>query len=260
MVKYKKIENTIRNTTYGIILHLINILGAFIVRTTIIYILGIKYVGLDGLFVSILSILNMAEMGFSSAVVYKLYKPIAEQNTQKVRALLKYYKGIYRKIGSIVGGLGIILIPFLPYFVNSDLPNDVNIYILYFIYLSNAVLSYWCFSYKTVLLNAQQRNDLISKISCITFIFKYLVQVTFLLITKNYYAFAILIPITTVLTNIGNAILVKKYYPQYAIEDGNINKEDKKEIKSKVISLIFIVFPDTDISASNFGVLSSIAN
>lgn len=88
----------------------------------------IEFVGLDGLFTSVLTMLNMAELGFSSAVVYKLYKPIAEGKTEKVCALINYYKKIYRVIGAVVLGVGVLLIPFLPYIVSGELPNEVNLY------------------------------------------------------------------------------------------------------------------------------------
>lgn len=230
--------------------------GAFIARTMLIYILGVKYVGLDGLFTSVLSILNMAEMGFSSAVVFKLYKPIAEGNDEEVCALLNYYKRIYRYIGIAIAIVGLALAPFLSYIIKSDLPSDVNLYVLYAIYLINAVLSYWLFAYKTALLNAHQRNDLVSKISCISFLVKYVLQFIFLAITKSYYAFAIIVPVTTLLTNLGNAYIANKKYQKFQCR-GEISKEDKKEVKNKVTALLYNKIGIAIINGSDNIVISS---
>lgn len=238
MIKYQRTKNTVRNSFYGVILRMVNLIGAFIARTMLIHILGVEFVGLDGLFTSVLTMLNMAELGFSSAVVYKLYKPIAEGKTDKVCALINYYKKIYRVIGTVVLGVGVLLIPFLPYIVSGELPSEVNLYGLYIIYLSNTVLSYWLFAYKTALLNAHQRNDLVSKISSIVFLTKYLLQFIVLLLFKNYYAYAIIIPLTTLLSNVGSAFIAEKYYPQYKCR-GEIEKEEKSEIREKVTALLY---------------------
>jgi len=229
----------VRNSAYGLILKGISMLGAFCARTVLIYKLGIEYVGLDGLFISILTLLNMAELGFSTAIVYKLYRPIAENDVIKVRAILNYYKKIYRIIGLSVLSLGLVLLPFLSNIVSAEsVPNGVNIYILFLVYLADTAISYLLFAHKNALVVAHQRNDIVSKITTSVFILKYVSQILLLLLFQNYYLYVIIIPLSTVLTNIGVAILSKKYYPQYICE-GEISKEDRVEIKNKIKALVY---------------------
>jgi O-antigen/teichoic acid export membrane protein len=235
---------------------MINLVGAFVARTVLIHILGVEFAGLDGLFSSVLTMLNMAELGFGSAVVYKLYKPIAEGNDETVCALINYYKIVYRIIGTIVLIVGIAVIPFLSYIVNSELPDTINIYILYLIYLANTVLSYWLFAYKTALLNAHQRTDLVSKISSVAFLIKYMLQFLLLILVKNYYVYVIVIPVTTLLTNIGNAYMASKYYPQYFCK-GKIDTSEKKEIREKVTALLYNKIGVAIINGSDNLVISS---
>ena len=256
MIKYQRTKNSLRNTAFGVILKIINMVGAFAARTMLIHLLGVEYVGLDGLFVSVLTMLNMAELGFSSAVVYKLYKPIAEGKTETVCALMNYYKRIYRYIGIFVATAGVVMVPFLRYFIKDGAPADINIYILYAIYLGNTCLSYWLFAYKTALLNAHQRNDLASKVNSVAFILKYLLQFVLLLTTRNYYCYAVIIPLTTLLTNVGSALIAKKYYPQYVCK-GEISTEDKKEIKEKVTALVYNKVGVAIINGSDNIVISS---
>lgn len=249
-------KNTIRNSKFGLLLKLVSIVGAFLARTVLIRVLGVEYAGLDGLFTSILTFLNMAESGFSTAVVYKLYKPVAENDTKKVCALLNYYKYIYRWIGGIVFAVGIVLIPFLGYFIKGDVPDQVNITSLYLIYLANTCFSYWLFAYKTALLNACQRNDRISKVTGIILSVKYLLQVILVLLFKNYYVFAIIIPATTILTNIGMELVTRKHYPDYICK-GDVDKDDKKEIKKKVSALLFNKIGTSIINGSDNIVISA---
>ena len=256
MLKYPRIKNSIRNTSFGLILKIINMIGAFCARTMLIHLLGVEYIGLDGLFVSVLTMLNMAELGFSSAVVFKLYKPIAEGDTDTVCALMNCYRRIYRYIGIFVAVAGIIMIPFLRHFVKGGVPGDVNIYILYAIYLSNTILSYWLFAYKTAILNAHQRNDLASKVNSIAFLLKYLIQFILLLTTRNFYCYAVVIPLTTILTNLGSALIANVYYPQYVCR-GELKKEDKKEIKGKVLALFYNKIGVAIINGSDNIVISS---
>lgn len=256
MIKYQRTKNSLRNTAFGLLLKLINMVGAFAARTMLIYLLGVEYVGLDGLFVSVLNVLNMAELGFSSAVVFKLYQPIAEEDIETVCALMNYYKRIYRYIGLFVAVAGVIMVPFLRHFVKGGTPSDVNIYILYAIYLSNTILSYWLFAYKTALLNAHQRNDLASKVNSFVFILKYIIQFILLLTTRNYYCYAIVIPLTTTLANLGNALIAKKFYPQYVCR-GGLKQEDRTEIKEKVTALVYNKIGVAIINGSDNIVISS---
>ena len=107
--------NITRNVVSGFVKQLMNIVLPFIIRTIIIYNLGSEYQGISGLFSSILQVLSLADLGFNTAVVFTLYKPIAEKNYELVNALMLYLRNIYRIIGAIVLALGLSLLPFLNY-------------------------------------------------------------------------------------------------------------------------------------------------
>ena len=238
MNKYNLSKNSMRNILFGFILNLLNLAGAFISRTLLIFFLGVEYVGLEGLFSSILMMLNMADLGFGSAIVYKLYKPIAENDTDRVCAFINYYRNIYKCVGTFIFILGILVLPFIDRLVNTNVRIDVNIKILFFIYLLNTSLSYWMFAYKKAILNAHQRNDLESKINSIVVIIRYVMQVLILYNIRNYYVYVIVLPLMTIFSNVANALLVKKYYPQYICK-GRLSREEKRELKRKIIALFY---------------------
>lgn len=156
-------QNTIRNFSSGLIKQILNIILPFIIRTIVIYYLGAEYQGLSGLFTSILQMLSLAELGFSTAVVFALYKPISEKNTDLICALVNYLNKVYKIVGIVVLGVGLALLPFLGQLITGYVPENINIYILYLIYLFNTVISYWLFAYKSALLTAMQREDIVSK-------------------------------------------------------------------------------------------------
>ena len=137
----KRITNTKRNIISGVLRQCINIVLPFVVRTIIIYTLGEVYQGLSSLFTSILHVLSLTDLGFTSAVVYILYKPIADCDEPKICSIMAYLKKVYFVIGLVILGLGLALLPFLPNLIAGDYPPNINIYVLYLIYLINSVVS-----------------------------------------------------------------------------------------------------------------------
>lgn len=226
-----------KNIISGIINKLIAMLMPFIIRTAMIEVLGVEYLGLNSLFTSILHVLNLAELGFSQAVIYNLYKPMAEGNKPYIYALLNMYKKVYRIVGTIMMIVGLALIPFLPKLIkNGSAPEDINLYMLYLIYLFNTVISYWLFAYMNCILYADQKNNVINNINSAVQIFLNCSQLIVLIILKNYYAYLILMPICTVINNLWIAYATKKRYPDLRCE-GALDKQTIKSMKKNIVGL-----------------------
>ena len=122
MAKIERTKNATRNIIFGIILKVYQILVPFLMRTAMIYLMGVQYLGLNSLFTSILQVLNLAELGVGSAMIYSMYKPIAEDNNAEIRALMQLYRTYYRIIGFIIAVVGLILTPFIPNLISGDVP------------------------------------------------------------------------------------------------------------------------------------------
>ena len=230
-------KNTTRNILGGTLNKLVTILFPFIIRTLVIKKLGIDYLGLNSLVTSILQVLNMTELGFSTAIVYSLYKPIAEKDSEKICALMALYKKAYRLIGLIVLTVGTILIPFVPFLIKGSVPSDVNIQIVYIIYLINTSVSYLLFAYKSSLLIAHQRQDITSNISTILLLVQYFGQIMVLFVFKNYYLYIIMIPFSTIINNFVIAYTVNKRYPHY-ISRGELDSISLRDIKKRISGLM----------------------
>ena len=229
-------KNSVRNIFFGAINRIISIFIPFIFRTIIIKVLGEDYLGLNSLFSSILQVLNVAELGFESAITASLYKPIAENDIKTVSALLNLYKKTYKMIGSTILIIGIGLIPFIEKLINGVPPQDINIYFLYSLHLSNTVISYFFFSYKITLINANQRMDIVEKVSSICKFIICIFQVFALIILKSITIYILLNVVFTLLYNLSCAYVCDKKYPQYKYF-GKLDYENKNIIKKNIFAL-----------------------
>lgn len=163
---------------------------------------------------------------------------------------MKLYRLYYRVIGFVIGGVGLVLTPFVPKLISGDVPSGLNIYILYLMNLAATVLSYWLFAYKNSLLQAHQRVDVVSKITLVTNTFQYAIQILILVLSHNYYYYVLAILATQIITNISTAIVVDKMYSRYNPE-GNLDKDEIQQINHKIRDLFtskigFVVVDSAD--------------
>lgn len=228
--------NIKRNIIGELVLRIISMFLPFVSRSIIIYVLGALFLGINSLYASIFTILLLAEMGFGSAMVFSMYEPIAKGNDVEVCALLNLYKKIYRIIGLTILVLGLLAMSFLPYIIKGDVPDGINIYVLYLIYLGSTVISYFAYAYKESLLIANQRSDINSKIGVVLTLLLNAVQIVALLLTKNYYVYCLIGPVFTIIRNLYVNHITKKMYPQYFCK-GSISKSKKQDIKKRVTGL-----------------------
>ena len=220
----------------GIFRQLVNIGLPFISRTVILYVLGTEYLGLSGLFSSLLSFLSLAELGVSNAMVYSMYRPIAENDKTTIRALLALYQKLYRIIGIAILVAGLACVPFLQYFIKGNVPADINLYVLYGLYLLNTVCSYFLFAYRGSLLTAHQRVDVDNMVNTIIPLVNWCIQMAMLLIFRSYYAYVVFLPISTIVTNFLRLHYAKKLYPDLYAE-GKVATELEKSIFQKMKAL-----------------------
>ena len=255
-MKIERTKNAARNVVFGMILKIYALALPFVMRTAMIYWLGIEYLGLNSLFTSVLEVLNLAELGVGSAMTFSMYKPIAEDDRDKICALMNLYHCYYRVIGGVVLASGLVIFPFLPNLIKGDIPSDINIYILYLLNLSATVLTYWLFAYRNSIFNAYQRTDIISKVTMVTDTVKYAIQLLVLAFFHNYYLYVITILVTQILNNICIAYLSKKMYPQYEPK-GKVSKSEQKKINKRIGDLFTSKLGGTIVGSADTIVISS---
>ena len=250
-------RNARRGILSGMINNILRLFFPFVNRTVILYLLGVEYLGIGGLFTSILQVLNITELGFGSAIAYILYKPISEDDTETINAILAFARKIFRYIGFSVLGLGLLCLPFIKKLISGDMPDNLNIYLLFLLYLANSSISYFLFSYKRVLLSAAQRYDLETTIGSIVLIAQNIFQLIVLLIWKNFYLYVIVFLISTILSNILCDYITKRKFPQYFCK-GHISSDEISLVKRTIRGIFVSRFGSVMFSSVNNIVISSL--
>ena len=174
----------------------------FLNRTLFLWLLGPAYLGLNGLFGSVLGVLMLAELGFGQAVVYSMYKPVADDDRALLCAYLKFYRTVYRCVGAAIFALGLCLLPFIGRLVHGDVPADVDLRLLFLIHLVNTAASYFLFAYRGVVLGAHHRNDVITNIRTAVSVAQYAAVFAILALTRNYYHYVLATVAFTVVQNV----------------------------------------------------------
>jgi O-antigen/teichoic acid export membrane protein len=231
-------KNSVRNVKYAVVGQAAALLASFFARTVFVRALNAEYLGLNGLFANILSILSFAELGIGASIVFSLYKPLAENNRPKVAALMQLFKKAYTIIGIIVAGLGIVLTPFLGSLI-KDMPAIPQIHLIFLMFVANSSVSYF-FSYKRSLIIADQKDYIASLYHYGFFIALNAAQIAVLLAAKNYFAFLGLQIFSTVLENIFISQKANKLYP-FLLKKGaqRLDAEEKKTITRNVKAMMF---------------------
>lgn len=226
--------NSLKNISIGVIGQAIQLIMAFIGRTFFIKYLSTDYLGLNGLFLNLLSFLSLAELGVGNSILYALYKPIKECNELKISALMNYFSKVYKYIGVIIFILGICIIPFFPYIITDTLAIKENIVFIYLLFLFNTSFSYF-FSYKQTLLNADQNYYIINIVNFTCNILQLVLQVVFLYFTKNFIIYLAINIAYTFSVNIAISIIVNKKYPfLHKNKDLKLDKYERNHIIKNV--------------------------
>ena len=229
-------QNARRNLTAEAVNSFLRLLFPFLNRSLFLWLLGPEYLGLNGLFGSILGMLSLAELGFGTAVTCSLYKPIADDDQEQVRAYLHFYRAVYRGVGTFILAAGLCLLPFLRILVHGNIPTDVNLYLLYLIHLSNTAASYFFFAYRGSILSAHNRNDILSHIRTIVAIVQYIAVFLILLLTRNYYFYVLATVAFTIFSNILIFRESRRLFPDLEPR-GQLPEEKRRAVLSEVKSI-----------------------
>lgn len=228
--------NSLKNLFYSFGIQIGILVINFISRTIFIRVLGAEYLGINGLFTNILTLLSLAELGFGNAIIYSMYKPLAKGDTKKLSALVNFYRKIYIRVAVIVSLIGILLLPFLKYIVKTDLPID-RLSIYYLLFLGNTIASY-ILAYKNSIINADQKVYILKICLFITNIIQAILQITILYATKNYVLYLTVQILCTLFNNAIVSYKADKIYP-FIKDKQTLGEKEKKEIYQNV-SAIFI--------------------
>lgn len=252
--------NAIKNLEFGILGKIVNLVLAFASRTIFIYFLGSAYLGVNGLYTEILSLLSFAELGFGSAMTFAMYRPVADDDHEKIVKLLDFYKKIYRIIAGIITVLGILLLPFLQYIVKgADWLSVTELRIYFLIFLLNTVVGYFV-TYKYSYLNALQKNYINTNIDTIVSTVSYFAQMLIMLIFRNFLLYLLVNSFVLTISRIGIAIYLNKKYPILKEKPViHLSAEEKRPIFKEVRGLMIHQFASVAVHSTDNILISMIS-
>ncbi len=246
---------SMRNIRFSLGLMLVTTVLSFITRTVLIRAVGIELVGLNGLFTEVIAALSLAELGIGSSIAYSLYKPLAEGDDERVAQLMGLYRSAYRVIAGVTFLIGMLLVPFVHLMVRKvDIPVSYIriVYVLFVVQLSSSYL----FSYKTALLNVDQKNYIYSFVQGVVKIAGTLLQLILVALTKNYLFYAAGLIFISLATNVICAVIADRSYPFLKMKTDPLPKEERKRIFSNMRD-IFIKSVSGKITSSTDNILIS---
>ena len=207
----------LKNFSSRIAIYLATTLLSFLTRTVFIYCLGEEYTGINGLFISILTVLNLAELGVGSSIVFAMYKPVAENDTEKIKTLMDFYRRAYRIVGFVFLTVGLGLIPALPYLAKGS-TGLVDLRIVYVLSLLKTVCSYWFYGYKSAILTPTQKGYILTLWSVVYSAAESLIQMASLLLLRadpalSYYIYCGISLVGAVVNNLVIRQIVDREFP-----------------------------------------------
>lgn len=225
-------KKSLKNILSSVGIKLCTLLLSFASRTVFIYVLGAEYLGLNGLFSNILSFLALSELGLGVAIAYLLYAPLATNDVERIKVVMNFYKKCYLVIGLAIMLIGCALMPFLKYLVNLDQPIPENLYLVYFLYVLNAAISYFFVAYKQTLIEADQKKYLTTKIEIIFTLLNCIIDIVVLIVFRNFIVYLSARCLLIVIRNLVLSHFIDKHYPY-------LNEPVTKTLNSDEIKNIF---------------------
>ncbi len=235
-----RVRQAEKNIFFGYISNIIIMIMGVVQRTVFIMVLDKTLLGVNSLYTDILSVLSLAELGIGSALNYSLYKPVAENDQEKIKSYMQLYKRAYLAIAGVITVVGIVLIPFLPYLVKESQGITGGELILYYlIFLFNTVSTYFV-AYKYSLSNAQQRSYIQTNIATVTKMITVFAQIVILLVTKNFLLFLLTQSAVELVQKVFVSIYFNRLYPY--LRERNVRKLEQEEtgvVVTKTKALMF---------------------
>ncbi|MBR1456671.1 MAG: oligosaccharide flippase family protein [Oscillospiraceae bacterium] len=243
MASGSRTKNSIINVLTSMGGQVLVIVLKFVTRTVFIHTLGKAYLGINGLFSDILTMLSLTELGLDTALNFRLYKPLAENDEKRVRVLLKFYKQAYRVIGLVILGLGLCLIPLLPHLIKDYeklAALNINAVLIFLIYLLQSVASYLFFAYRSAVMKANQKKYVLDVAEYAVTVAVNAVQICILVFLRSFILYTLAWMVAAIVKNLVNAVIARRWYPSFFLPEPDSLTRDEVRGLFKDCGALFI--------------------
>lgn len=236
--------------------YVINLILSFVARTVFIRVLSQEYLGVQGLFGNILSVLSLAELGIGTAMIYHMYGPIAREDEKEITELMNLYRKLYSYVACFIAIAGLCLVPFLQCFIADD-PGINGLTGIYLLYLLNTVVSY-LWGYKRALIDGHQKGYISTLYVTLFMTIQFIAQIIVLLIFENFIIYLLMQIICNILTNVSIAIKCDQMYPYLKRDRKSLpSKETRKSIFKNVSAMFMHKLGDVMVNNTDSLIISA---
>lgn len=240
----------VKSSAIGLFAKLLTMVLSIISTRLFVDYLGIEIKGVSGIIANILSLLQLAEMGIGTAIIYALYQPIVENKKEEIKSLMAFYKKAYNYIGLLILVIGSVVSLFLKFFVGKTTYSWKYVYLIYFIQLAASVSTYLVGAYRRNLLYANQKQYITTIIDAVTNAVFTIARMIVIVYLQSYIVYLVLQLVQTVTSNLIASVATNHYFPY--LKEKNVEPYDKMSelignVKNVIIGKIGgVVYNSTD--------------
>lgn len=255
----ERVHRSVMNIKVGMLFYILSLFLAFFSRKIFLDCLGAEFIGLTGMLMNIMSFLSVAELGIGTSIVYFLYKPLQEDNHEKINEVMSILAFLYRCIGFIIGGCGIIVSSFFPWWFDNLTTGLPLVYFAFYSFLGSSVAGY-IFNYKQLLVSANQKQYLVSAYFQTISIAQSLVQILLAYYYRNLWLWVLIGLVFTIIGIIVFNYRIKQLYPwlDISLQKGRQNLKRYPEVLQKTRQIFiqkvkdFILYHSDEIMVGMF--------
>ncbi len=237
MEKNTRTVNSLKSVATGVGGQALTFLLQFVNRIVLINTIGVEYLGISGLFTSVITILSIGELGIGTAICYALYKPLAQGDTKKVCATMNLLKNAYRVVGISIVIFGVVFYPFLPHFMKGT-TDLVDVNAVYALYIADSAFSYFFFAYKSALLQADQKKYVVNIIGNAAAVATIALRTVVLALTRSYIAYMVVQTVGNISKSLVCSIIVNKRYPYLASgKKERLSRDERRGVFKNLFAL-----------------------
>lgn len=255
----ERVHRSLMNIKVGMFFYILSLFLAFFSRKVFLDCFGAEFIGLTGMLMNIMSFLSVAELGIGTSIVYFLYKPLQEENHEKINEVMSMLAFLYQCIGGIIGGMGIIISFFFPWWFSHLTTGLPLIYFAFYSFLGSSVAGY-IFNYKQLLVSANQKQYLVSAYFQTISIVQSLTQILLAYYYRNLWLWVIIGLFFTIIGIIIFNYRIHQLYPWLTINfnEGRKNLKKYPEVLKKTRQIFvqkiknFILYKSDEILVGAF--------
>lgn len=247
-----RVHRSVMNIKVGMLFYVLSLFLAFFSRKVFLDCLGTEFIGLTGMLQNIMKFLSVAELGIGISIVYFLYKPLQENNHEKINEVMSMLAYLYRCIGFIIGGAGLIISLFFPWWFGNLTTGLLLVYFAFYSFLGSSMVGY-IFNYRQLLLSANQKQYVVNAYFQTINIVQNLTQILLAYYYRNLYLWVVVGLVFTVIGCIVLNYRIRKEYPWLCINlrEGRKNLRKYPEVLKKTRQIFVLRIKDFILNRSD---------